>query len=208
MTQDDASDNRAGGASHALRRCPFVPGTAHPPAPYDEGDLSPVKTFPPIPLAAVAALALSAPAAALDLGAPLADGEGRLAAGLQSSFSSGGLSLKYRVSERITAQGTLGFFGSVSNYGARGLYEFSRGDFFGAYGFAGVGVWRYDGGRFFASESVFGFSGGAGVEYDLRGLAPTLPPVFVSGELGLGVASFDNYDFSSFGLGLGLHYRF
>ena len=159
-------------------------------------------------VAATVALALGRPAAALELGAPLADGQGRLAAGLQTSFVSGGLSLKYRVTEKVTAQGTLGVLGSLTNYGVRGLYHFTEEDFWSAYGFGGVGLWRYDGGRFFRSESVFGVNGGAGVEYDLRGLAPTLPAVFVSGELGLGVANFDNYSFSSVGLGFGLHYRF
>lgn len=140
----------------------------------------------------------------LNLGEPLGPGEPRWGVGLQFGFSSGGLSAKYRFSNTVTAQGTLGFFGSLQNYGVRGLYAFKKEPQYDIYGFAGLGVWRWDGSIFFRSESAVGVSGGGGIEYMLENV-----PVALSAELGFALLSFDNYDgFSGFGIGLGAHYYF
>lgn len=132
-----------------------------------------------------------------------------LAAGFQVVHRSSGLSLKYRMSDAFTAQGIAGFFGSVNSYTARGLLAFNSGPFYDIYAYGSVGLWRWSGNRFFRSESAFGVGAGVGFEYDMRGLAPELPPFFASAELGASFANFDNFSgFSTLGVGLALHYRF
>lgn len=124
-------------------------------------------------------------------------------AGFHFGFASGGLSLKYKYSETLTAQGTLGFFGNLKNYGVRGLYTFDDQENYDLYAFGGIGLWQWDGDIFTDSESVVGFGAGAGIEYMFSGA-----PLAASAEIGLGLVNFDNYNFSSFGIGLGLHYYF
>lgn len=151
-----------------------------------------------------ACLSLSVPAYSLDLGQPLKAGEEKYAIGAQSGFTSYGISMKYRHTDIVTVQGTLGLFGDVQNYGVRGLYTFKDEGLYSLYGFGGLGLWTWDSGvSSIDDETVIGFNAGAGVEYEV------VPKILVSAELGLGVVNFDNYGgFSSLGLGLGAHYRF
>ena len=137
-----------------------------------------------------------------------AESTGGYAVGFQSSGVSSGLSGKMEISDEITAQAVLGFFGAVSNYSVRGLYKFNSDEHWDAYGFGSLGMWTWDGSGGFDDETVFGLGAGVGIEYDWRALAPTLPPVYWNLELGFNIASFDNYDFSSVGIGVGAHYRF
>jgi len=141
--------------------------------------------------------------------APAGTESGRFAAGILLANLSSGLSVKFRATDKITAQGTLGFFGVLSRYGVRGLYHFDDGPFYQLYGYGEIAMWRWGGTFGLRAENTFGFGGGGGMEYDLRGISPDLPPLFASAELGINLASFDNYaSFSRFGLGLALHYRF
>ena len=129
-------------------------------------------------------------------------------AGFQSSWPSHGLSVKMDMTDKISAQGVIGFFGDLNNYSVRGNYKFKKDQFWDMYGFGSLGLWTWDGYGSFADESVVGIGGGAGFEYDLRGLDRSFIPLFVSAELGLNIASFDHYNFSSLGLGVGVHYKF
>ncbi len=140
----------------------------------------------------------------------LAEGESdeKFAVGFQSGFASGGLSAKMRFNEKFTGQALLGFFGSLTHYGARGLYNLKTDEFWEFYGFAQAGIWTWDGSFLRDSQTVFGFGGGAGFEYDIRGFDENFPPVFISSEVGLAFVDFDYYSFSTFGFGLGAHYRF
>ncbi len=132
-----------------------------------------------------------------------------LYAGFQSSWPSHGLSLKMDFSDKITGQAVVGFLGELNNYAVRGLYKFKKEQFYNMYGFGSLGLWTWDSDFVgWDDESVIGLGGGAGIEYDIRGLDRTLPPLFVNAELGLNIASFDHYNFSSVGLGVGLHYKF
>jgi len=131
---------------------------------------------------------------------------GKIAVGFQSSWPSYGLSAKYDYSEDITLQGTVGAFGTVTNFGAKALYKFKKEPQYDLYGFVSAGVYKYSGAFF--DESVVGFGGGAGIEYDLSKLLEGMP-LTISGEVGMSVVNFDNYTgFSAFGLGVGLHYWF
>lgn len=130
----------------------------------------------------------------------------KYAVGIHLGNLTSGFSFKYRATEKITAQATLGFIGSLSSYGVRGLYAFNTGPFYELYGYGSLALWRFDG---FIDDSAVGAGAGGGIEYDLRGLSPTLPPLFVTYELGLNLVNFSNYNgFSSFGTGVALHYRF
>ncbi len=134
-------------------------------------------------------------------------GNEKFAAGIQLGNQTTGFSFKYRATEKITGQVTLDFTGSITNYGVRGLYAFNTGPFYEIYGYASVALFRFDAILF--TESTVGFGGGAGIEYDLRGLSPDLPPLFASFEIGASLGSFDAFSgFSLLGTGIALHYRF
>lgn len=145
-------------------------------------------------------MGLSLPAHSVELGQPIPAGEGRWGAGIHSGFAAFGLSVKYRYTDIVTVQGTLGAFGTLKNYGVRGLYTFRAEEKYDLYGFGSVGLWKWDG---FLAESAVGFGAGAGAEYFFT------PQFAASAELGIGFVNFDNYaGFSTVGLGLGLHYYF
>jgi hypothetical protein len=130
-------------------------------------------------------------------------------AGFQSSWPSHGLSVKMDFNDKVTGQAVVGFFGDLNNYSVRGIYKFKKEAFYNLYGYGSLGLWTWD--SDYASwddESVVGFGGGAGFEYDLRGIDRSFIPLFVNAELGLNIANFDHYNYNSIGLGLGVHYKF
>jgi len=153
----------------------------------------------------VASLVLTSQANALDLDFSKAS-KGNMYGGFQSSWPSHGFSLKMDLNEKMTAQAVVGFLGTVNNYALRGIYKFKKEQFYDMYGFGSLGIltWSND----IYDENVFGFGGGAGAEYDIRGIDSSFIPLYVSAELGLNIASFDHYNFSSLGLGVGVHYKF
>lgn len=129
---------------------------------------------------------------------------GNLGVGFQSSWpASYGISAKYDVNDKMTAQGVLGSLGTVTNYSVRGLYRFKKKPDFDLYAFGSAGIYRYD--YYLGNESVFGFGAGAGLEYDLSKALDGLP-LTVSGEIGFGLVSFDYYSYGAIGLGVGIHY--
>lgn len=137
----------------------------------------------------------------------LANNSEKISLGVQSSYLSYGLSAKYDVTDKVTAQGVIGFSGRVNNYSLRGLYDYYTKPNLDVYAFGSVGMWTWD--NYLYDESVVGFGAGTGVEYDLRGIDKDLPAILVSAELGLNIVNFDHYNnFSALGLGLGIHYKF
>lgn len=133
--------------------------------------------------------------------------------GLQSSWPSYGASVKYDLSDRTQAQGVLGALGTVTSFGGRLMHDFRQEEKYDVYAFGAVGVWRYGYRSLGAdySETSVGLGGGAGFDFDLARVfdaEDTFPALFWSIELGLTFASFDNYSWSAFGLGAGLHFHF
>lgn len=164
------------------------------------------------PVALLFALTCAFPASSIQA----QDGVSPWSVGLQSSWPAYGLSARYDLSERTQFQGVLGALGTVTSLGARVNRTFKDEPKYDVIGFGAVGLWRYG---YFSStrgrdltESSIGIGGGAGFEFDLAELfSPEdddFPALFWSIELGLTYASFDNYSWSAFGLGGGLHYRF
>ena len=134
---------------------------------------------------------------------------GKYGLGLTSSYPAYGLSGTLQLSEKITAEALLGFFGTVANLGARGWYRFKRHEKFDLYGYGAVGMYRYD--YDIDTETVFGIGGGAGLEWSLQKVLgdDSLPPVFFNIDVGMAFASFEHYGgFSTLGFGGGAHYRF
>lgn len=134
--------------------------------------------------------------------------------GFQSSWPSYGVSVRYDLSDRVQAQGVVGALGEVTNFSGRLNYDLKDEEKYDIYGYGSVGLWRYSFSLFGVSESEtsIGIGGGAGLEFDLQEVfAPDeddFPPLFWSIEMGLTMASFDAYNWSTFSLGGGLHYRF
>ncbi len=142
---------------------------------------------------------------------------GKFGVGFASSWPSYGLSGTYQMSETLTAEAVVGFFGSIRSFGARGWYRFNRNTNYDLYGYGTINLYQYDYTTVNAAfrvvdetESVLGLGGGAGIEAGIQTLFKdrTLPPIFLNWEVGIAIASFDYYNFSSFVFGGGLHYRF
>lgn len=137
---------------------------------------------------------------------------GRFGVGLASSWPAYGISGTLQFSETLTAEAVLGFFGTVSNFSARGWYRFNRTEKYDLYGYAAAGVYRYDYSTFLANdtENVLGLGAGAGVEASLGKLLDEedFPPIFLNSEVGIAYANFDFYNFSALSFGVGIHYRF
>lgn len=139
---------------------------------------------------------------------------GRYGLGFASSWPAYGISGTLQVSETITGEAVLGFFGTVSSFGGRLWYRFNRNMKYDLYGYGGLSVYHWNGvnSAFLdVSENVLGVGFGAGIESGLPKLFDDeeFPPIFINAELGLAFASFKYYsNFSSFILGVGAHYRF
>ncbi len=139
----------------------------------------------------------------------------RFGAGFQSSFPSGGLSVKADLTEKHSAQAVIGLFGPFSSYYGRYLYNFTEkgNDFrYKPYAYGQAGLFSYDYQRFDTNfnsiddtESVFGFGVGAGLEWYY---APFTEKLKINIELGYGNVNFDFYDFNAFSFGGGIHYFF
>lgn len=128
--------------------------------------------------------------------------------GFQGTFPASGLSGMMDLTDEFTVQAIVGFFGNLNTFAGRGLYKFQKEDFWDLYGYGMIGAWNYS----FASQSetVLGLGLGAGVQYDWRAFNDELPPIFFNLELGIGFVDFKevNYNFSTFMIGAGVHYRF
>lgn len=120
-----------------------------------------------------------------------------------------GLSAKYDVNNKITAQAIAGLWGyaGLTSITGRVNYKFKQTRYANFYGYGSVSHWSWS--NSFYDESIFGFGAGAGAEYDIRGIDKSFIPLFISADLGLHVASFKHYGgFGGLGIGLGVHYKF
>lgn len=142
---------------------------------------------------------------------------GRYGVGFASSWPAYGLSGTLQFSETFTGEVILGFLGVVSNIGARAWYRFNTNHNYDIYAYGGLSLlmYRYDTfdssfNRTKKTETVPGIGAGVGMEFSLQQLLDddTFPPLFFTLELGLSIASFNNYDFSFLSFGSGIRYRF
>jgi len=120
-----------------------------------------------------------------------------------------GLSGKYDVTNKVTAQAIVGVWGyaDLTSITGRGIYKFKQKDYYNLYGYGSATSWSWDNG--YNKETVVGFGAGGGIEYDIRGLDQSLPPIFLNADLGIQYANFSYYGgFGGVGLGLGVHYKF
>ena len=120
-----------------------------------------------------------------------------------------GLSGKYDVSDKITAQAIVGAWGynNLTSITGRGIYKVKQKNYYDLYAYGSGTSWMWDNG--FQKETVFGFGAGGGIEYDIRGLDQSLPAIYINADLGLQYANFSYYGgFGGLGLGLGVHYKF
>jgi len=147
----------------------------------------------------------------------IAQADNKYAAGMQSSFPAWGISGKMKIDDKITAQAILGPMGSLGTYAARGLYTFKSEKEYDMYGFGMLGLFTYEGKTLnlitlqneVTTEVGTGFGAGVGIEANWQHLAPEMPPVYFSGEIGLGFINFDTlYSFNSIMIGAGVHYKF
>lgn len=142
---------------------------------------------------------------------------GRYGVGFASSWPAYGLSGTLQFSETFTGEVILGFLGVISNIGARAWYRFNTNHNYDIYAYGGLSflMYRYDTfdsnfNRSKKTETVPGIGVGVGMEFSLQQLLDddTFPPLFFTLELGLSIASFNNYDFSFLSFGSGIRYRF
>ena len=120
-----------------------------------------------------------------------------------------GLSAKYDINNKLTAQGIVGLWGysGLTSVTGRALYKFKQAKFYDFYGYGSLTMWSWSDAYY--DETVFGFGAGAGGEYDIRGIDRSFIPLFISLDIGIQVASFRYYGgFGGLGLGLGIHYKF
>ncbi len=130
-----------------------------------------------------------------------------ISVGVQSSgFESSGLSVKYDINDKITAQAILGAIGTVTNYSGRILYNFKKDKYFTYYGYGSVGSWSWS--NSFYSETVIGYGAGAGLDYNIQNADKDLPPIFLSAEAGFSMVDFSHYSYGGLGIGIGIHYKF
>ncbi len=129
-----------------------------------------------------------------------------ISAGIQSSLPSIGFSVRSDLSDKLSIQGVLGFFGNVDTYLARANYKLTEDQFFHTYGYATTGIWAYD--YVLSTEFAVGASIGGGAEFDWQKIDKTLPPLYTNIELGITYTTLDRYNVSNLSLGFGLHYKF
>lgn len=132
--------------------------------------------------------------------------ETRFGIGFQTSIPAWGISGMMNFSPQVSGQAMIGLAGTVQNLTGRVIYRFTRESRYSVYGYGLAGVWTYTGGLSNQNEAAVG--GGAGVEYDLRGLGEELPPLFFNLEIGMAIADFQGYSFNTVTMGSGVHYRF
>ncbi|CAN5718763.1 hypothetical protein BH23GEM9_BH23GEM9_12320 [soil metagenome] len=132
----------------------------------------------------------------------------KLGVGFQSSWPAYGLSGVYDVNSKVSAQAVVGLFGGWTTLSGRALYHFAPQPSIDPYGYGMVGIWRYSLAN--ANASAASFGGGAGFDWDLRKVAPDLPPLYLNLELGLSIVDLElaGYTGAMMAFGAGFHYRF
>ncbi len=129
--------------------------------------------------------------------------QGDMGIGIQSSYAfwgSGGLSFIYDMRPDASVQAILGTGGRGRNaIEGRYLHRFRQEAYWDGYAFGSAGIY---------SDSDLGFlwGGGVGIEYDLRGLEATFPPVSINADVGaMARDGLEDFDVQ---LRTGFHYRF
>jgi len=120
-----------------------------------------------------------------------------------------GLSGKYEVTDKISAQAIVGLWGytGLTSITGRLNYKFKEKKDYNLYGYGSLSSWSWS--NAYYSETVIGFGAGVGAEYDIRGIDRSFIPLFLSVDIGLQAASFDYYgSFAGVGIGTGIHYKF
>lgn len=137
---------------------------------------------------------------------------GKFGVGLITSgtfFGSFGLSAKKELTNEISAEAILGFLGTYTNFGAKGIYKFQKDAQYDLYGYGSLSYWSYSshyyyGSRGYERTTGIGFGAGAGIEYDVA------KDITVNGELGFNAVNWD-HGYSGMGylnIGLAAHYWF
>lgn len=127
---------------------------------------------------------------------------GSIGIGLQSSYAfwgSGGLSIIYDIRSDASIQGIFGIGARRQSIEGRFLHRFRQELYWDGYAFGSAGIYSGD-------RTGFLLGGGIGIEYDIRGLDGTLPPISLNADIG-GIARDGLADFSV-QLRTGFHYRF
>ncbi len=142
---------------------------------------------------------------------PLKNGKFGVGLSTSGAFGSFGLSAKKELTEDISAEVILGFLGTYTNFGAKGIYKFQKDAQYDLYGYGSLSYWSYDygsrfyyNGRDYGTTTGIGFGAGAGIEYDVS------PDITVNGELGFNAVNWD-YGYNGMGvfnIGLAAHYWF
>lgn len=142
---------------------------------------------------------------------PLKNGKFGVGLSTSGAFGSFGLSAKKELTDDISAEVILGFLGTYTNFGAKGIYKFQKDAQYDLYGYGSLSYWSYDygsrfyyGGREYGKTTGIGFGAGAGIEYDVA------PDITVNGELGFNAVNWD-YGYSGMGvfnIGVAAHYWF
>lgn len=132
------------------------------------------------------------------------------AAGLQGTLEgAAGLSFKAQMNQDFGVQLIADPFGSYKTAVVRGLFDLQQGPSWKAfaYGDGALHITDNDGTRGIDTLGL-GLGAGLGVQYDIRGLEPSLPAVAVSLDIG-GAAEFYNNDVPIyFTSSFGIHYHF
>jgi len=120
-----------------------------------------------------------------------------------------GLSGKYEVTNKISAQAIVGLWGytGLTSITGRINYKFKEKNDYNFYGYGSLSSWSWSDAYY--NETVIGFGAGVGAEYDIRGIDRDFIPLYISADIGLQVASFAHYgSFGGLGIGTGIHYKF
>ncbi len=139
---------------------------------------------------------------AVDFRARAQTQQGSIGIGIQSSYAfwgSGGLSLIYDMRPDASVQGIFSTGGRRQAIEGRYLQRFRQEAHWDGYVFGSAGIY---------SDNDIGFiwGGGTGMEYDIRGLDATFPPISLNADVGAMVRDgLEDFDVQ---LRTGFHYRF
>ncbi len=127
---------------------------------------------------------------------------GSIGIGLQSSYAfwgSGGLSIIYDLRPDASIQGIFGIGARRQSIEGRYLYRFRQEAYWDGYAFGSAGIYS-------GPNTGFLLGGGIGIEYDIRGVDGTLPPISLNADIGGMIR--DGLDDFNVQLRAGFHYRF
>ena len=128
--------------------------------------------------------------------------QGSVGIGIQSSYAfwgSGGLSIIYDMRPDASVQGIFGISGNRQSFEGRYIHRFRQEAYWDGYAFGSAGIYS-------GHNTGFIWGGGIGMEYDIRGLEATFPPISLNADVGGMVRDgLEDFDVQ---LRTGFHYRF